>query len=67
MTSNSGASCEIIVKARDKAICCNLCNKWTDIKCNNLNNLDYEDLKIKNNAGTVKSISRKFYHFVVMK
>ena len=37
--------CEKIVKTRDKAICCDLCNKWIHIKCNNLNDLDYEYLK----------------------
>ena len=37
--------CEKIVKTCDKAICCDLCSKWIHIKCNNLNDLDYEDLK----------------------
>ena len=35
----------IIIKPRDKAICCDLCSKWIHIKCNNLNDLDYEYLK----------------------
>ena len=33
------------VKTCDKAICCDLCSKWIHIKCNNLNDLDYEYLK----------------------
>ena len=37
--------CEKIVKNRDKAICCDLCIKWIHIRCNNLNDLDYEYLK----------------------
>ena len=32
---------------RDKAICCDLCSKWIHIKCNNLNDLDHEYLKSK--------------------
>ena len=34
--------CEIIVKICDKTICCDLCSQWIYIKCNNLNDLDYE-------------------------
>ena len=37
--------CEKIVRNRDKAICCDLCIKWIHIRCNNLNDLDYEYLK----------------------
>ena len=37
--------CEKILKTWDKAICCDLCSKWIHIKCNNLNDLDYEYLK----------------------
>ena len=40
--------CEKIVKTRDKSICCYLCSKCIHIKCNNLNDLDYEYLKINN-------------------
>ena len=36
--------CEKMVKTHDKAICCDLCRKWIHIKCNNLNDLDYEYL-----------------------
>ena len=32
----------------NKAICCNHCNQWVHIKCNDLNNLDYNLLKSKN-------------------
>ena len=38
-------SCEKIVKNHDKAICCDLCIRWIHIRCNNLNDLDYEYLK----------------------
>ena len=37
--------CEKIIKTGDKAICCDLCIKWSDIRCNNLDGLDYEHLK----------------------
>ena len=36
------------MKACDKAVCCDLCNKWNNIKCNNLNDLGYENLKLGN-------------------
>ena len=39
--------CEIILNVRDKAICCDLCNKWIHIRCNDLNDLDQEDLKLR--------------------
>ena len=56
--------CETIVKTHDKAICCDLCSKWIHIKCNNLNDLDYEYLK-RMKLGTVKLAFRKFYHFAI--
>ena len=31
-----------------KAICCDHCNQWVHIKCNNLNDLNYNLLKSKN-------------------
>ena len=34
--------CEKILKIRDKAIYCDLCIKWIHIRCNNVNDLDYE-------------------------
>ena len=44
---------EIILKAHDKA-CYDLCNQWIhigmDSTCNNLNDLDYENIKLKNNS-----------------
>ena len=43
--------CETIVKTCDKAICCDLCSKWIHIKCNNLNDLDYEYLKSNDETG----------------
>ena len=36
---------ETIVQTHDKATCCHLCRKLIHIKCNNLNDLDYEYLK----------------------
>ena len=30
------------------AICCDHCDQWVHIKCNNLNDLDYNLLKSKN-------------------
>ena len=56
--------CETTVKTRDKVISCDLCSKWIHIKCNNLNDLDYECLKkVRMKLGTVKLVFRKFYHF----
>ena len=46
---------EIIVKAHDKAVFCDLCNKWIHIKCNSLKDLDYENLKLRNNSWYCKA------------
>ena len=43
---DTGPSCEVIVKAHDKAVCCDLCNKWILIKSNDL--LMIETKKILN-------------------
>ena len=40
--------CKKSVLNQHKAICCNRCNQWVHIKCNNLNDLDYNLLKSKN-------------------
>ena len=40
--------CKKSVLNQHKAICCDHCNQWVHIKCNNLNDLDYNLLKSKN-------------------
>ena len=40
--------CKKSVLNQDKAICCDLCYQWVYIKCNNLNYIDYNLLKSKN-------------------
>ena len=58
--------CEKMVKTHDKAICCDLCRKWIHIKCNNLNDLDYEYLVyVMMKLGIVKLVFRKFYHSAI--
>ena len=42
------AVCEKSVLNQHKAICCDHCNQWVHIKCNDLNDLDYNLLKSKN-------------------
>ena len=46
---------ETIAKTRDKVICCDLCSKWIQIKCNDLNDLDYEYLKRKDETWYCKT------------
>ena len=46
---------ERIVKTQDEALCCDLCNKWIHIKCNNLNDLDCEYLKSKDKTWHCKT------------
>ena len=42
------AVCEKGVLNQHKAICCDHCTQWVHIKCNDLNDLDYNLLKSKN-------------------
>ena len=42
------AVCKKIVLNQHKAICCDHCNQWVHIKCNDLNDLDYNLLKSNN-------------------
>ena len=42
--------CEIIVKVCDTAMCFDLCNKWIHVKSNNINDLDYENCKLRNES-----------------
>ena len=69
MIRNTCPFYEINVTAHDIAICYDQCNKCIQITCNHLNDLDYEDLMIRNemNLGTVKHVSKNFYHFVVQR
>ena len=39
--------CKKSVLNQRKAICCDHRNQWAHIKCNNLNDLDYNLLKLK--------------------
>ena len=41
--------CKLNVSDRAKAICYDHCNEWIHIKCNELNDIDYENLKTSNN------------------
>ena len=40
--------CKLNVSDRAKAICYDHCNEWIHIKCNELNDIDYENLKTSN-------------------
>ena len=40
--------CKKVFLNQHKAICCDHCNQWVHIKCNDLNDLDYNLLKSKN-------------------
>ena len=40
--------CKKSVLNQHKAICCDHCNQWVHIKCNNLNDFDYNLWKSKN-------------------
>ena len=51
--------CEAIFKTLVEAICCDLCSKWIHIKCHNINNLNFENIKIKDET-TIKLVFRKF-------
>ena len=42
------AVCKKSVLNQHKAICSNHCNQWLQIKCNDLNDLNYNLLKSKN-------------------
>ena len=42
------AVCKKSVLNQHKAICCDHCNQWVHIKCNDLNDLDYNLLKSNN-------------------
>ena len=54
---------EIIVKARDNTVCCDLCNKWIHTKCNHVNNLDYENLKLRNKFWYCKACIQEILPF----
>ena len=54
---------EKIVKTCDKGICCDLCSKWIHIKCNNLNDLDYENLKSNNETWYCKTYIQEILPF----
>ena len=55
--------CETIVKTRNKAICCDLCSQWIRIKCNFLNDLDYEYLKRKDGTWHCKTCTLEMLPF----
>ena len=42
--NNTCAICDKIVKNRDKALQCDNCEKWSHIKCSNIDNVTYQEL-----------------------
>ena len=59
MISNACPFC-VTVKASVKVICC---DQWIRIKFNNLNDLDYEDLKIRDESWHCKACIQEFLQF----
>ena len=55
--------CEITVRARSKAICCDQCIKWIHIKYNNLNDLDCEDLRTRDESWYCKAYIQEILPF----
>ena len=55
--------CNKKVKCHQKAICCDLCNNWIHIKCNELNDLDYEYLNLNGNAWCCKICTAEILPF----
>ena len=55
--------CNKKVICHDKAICCDFCNKWIDIKCKELNDLDYEYLKLNENSWYCKICTTEILPF----
>ena len=55
--------CEKIIKTRDKAIWCDLCIKWSHIRCNYLDDLDYEHLKSHDEAWYCKTCIQEILTF----
>ena len=60
---NISPFCEKTVKTRDKAMCCDLCSNWIHIKCNNLNDLDYEYLKSNDETSYCKTCIHEILPF----
>ena len=55
--------CKLNVSDRAKAICCDHCNECIHIKCNDLNDIDCENLKASNTIANY--VIKKFYLFVL--
>ena len=54
---------EIIVKVRDNAICNDFCSKWIHVKCNDLNDLDYDDFKLRDEGWFCKAYILEILQF----
>ena len=67
MISNTCPFYEITVTACDKAIRCDQCNKCTHIICNNLNDLDHEDLMIRDESWHCKACIQENLPFCITK
>ena len=55
--------CKLSVSDRAKAICCDHCNEWIHINCNELNDIDYENLKINNDIWYCKLCIKEILPF----
>ena len=59
--------CKLNVSDRAKAICCDHCNEWIYINCNELNDIDHENLKINNDIWYCKLCTKEILPFVLSK
>ena len=55
--------CKLDVSDRAKAICCDHCNQWIHVNCNELNDIDYENLKRSNDIWCCKLCTRNILPF----
>ena len=55
--------CNLNVSDRAKAICCGHCNEWIHVNCNELNDMDYKNLKTSNDIWYCKLCTRDILPF----
>ena len=55
--------CNGTVRKSDKAVCCDHCDKWVHIRCNDLNSIDYEYLKCSSEIWFCKICSAEIFPF----
>ena len=62
---SNNPNCSICEKYVRSGILCDICNRWSHTKCNNLTPTDFNSLKILKKHGFVPPVLCQYFHSIL--